>query len=818
MGRAQGRAGRFAADLRMDVRLALRHIRRRPFLSMVTVLTLGVGLGANVALFSVYDTAFHRALPFEDESSLLRLRESVSTPDGQLHPVNMSPLALSVIQEAAPALNGVVGALARSMTLSGEHEPERVAGVGITAGWTAVMGVEPELGRPFDAAEERAGIESGVILVSHRVWESRFGARPDVLGRSIRLDGRPFRVVGVMPPHFRFPYEADVWFPLAPDPSDGGSHVLAVFGRLASEADLGRAREQLELVAGRLQDEHPETNAGFGLLAVPVRDSLVQEDRGLILALIGAVAFLLLLTGVNVANVLVARFLARSQEIGISAALGASRGRQARQFLTEALVLFVLGGSVAYLFTVWLADLLNVFIPEVLRQELPLATVQAGPRVALFAIGLSLVCGLAFGVAAAIQGSRADLMPLLREGGRALASRQRRKVQRVLVISQISLALMLLVGAAILVGNFRRLQNADLGFRSESLLTMRLNLDGSAYTTPESRAVLVEDIRRQVLQVPGALEVGITTVNPICCGEWGARIVPEGAEMASGAASFTVNHRFITVGLLEAMRVPLVRGRMFNTRDDGLGPRVILVDERVAARFWPGQDPLGKRVRPANAVDSDPWLEVVGVVGSVRDAGDFDLTWYLPYLQDPVGRSTDNLHVMIRAAGESLDLAPAVRGAVGRAAPDLAVYDVRPMDRLYSQVIAGERLSAVVAALFAVFGLSLVALGIYGLMAYLVRDRVQEIGMRVALGARPVDVRRLVLQHTVGLLAVGLLIGLAFAAAVQGLMRRFLPESGSIGLAGLFGVTLLVTGIALLGSYLPVRRAARLEPVEALRR
>jgi len=802
----------------MDVRLALRHIRRRPFFSMVTVLTLGVGLGANVALFSVYDTAFHRALPFEDEANLLRLRESVSTPDGQLHPVNMSPLALSVIREGAPAFEGVVGALARSMTLSGEHEPERVAGVGITAGWTTVMGVRPELGRPFDDAEERAGIESGVILVSHRLWESRFGARPDALGRSIRLDGRPHRVVGVMPPRFRFPYEADVWFPLAPDPSDGGSHVLAVFGRLAPGADLRRAREQLELVAGRLQDERPETNEGFGLLAVQVRESLVQEDRGLILALIGAVAFLLLLTGVNVANVLVARFLARSQEIGISAALGASRGRQARQFLTETLVLFVLGGSAAYLFTVWLADFLDVFIPEVLRQELPLATVQAGPRVALFAIGLSLVCGLAFGAAAAIQGSRADLMPLLQEGGRALASRQRRKVQRVLVISQISLALMLLVGAAILVGNFRRLQNADLGFRAESLLTLRLNLDGSAYETIENRAALVQDVRREVNRLPGALEVGITTVNPICCGEWGARIVPEGVEMKNGAASFTVNHRFITAGLLEAMRVPLLRGRLFNTRDDGLGPRVILVDERVADRFWPGQDPLGKRVRPANAGDSDPWLEVVGVVGSVRDAGDFDLTWYMPYLQDPVGRSTDNLHVMVRAAGESLGLAPAVRAAVSRAAPALAVYDVRSMDRLYSQVIAGERLSAVVAALFAVFGLSLVALGIYGLMAYLVRDRVQEIGMRVALGARPADVRRLVLQHTGGLLAVGLLIGLAFAAAVQGLMRRFLPESGSIGLAGLLGVTLLVSGIALLGSYLPARRAARLEPVEALRR
>ena len=466
MARARGPVGRFVTDMRMDVRLALRHIRRQPFFALATVLTLGVGLGANVALFSVYDTAFHRALPFEDEARLLRLRESVAAADGQQHPVNMSPLALSVIREGAPALGGVVGALARSMTLGGEREPERVAGVGITAGWTDVMGVRPELGRTFDAAEERAGMDSGVVLISHRLWESRFGGRPEALGRSIRLDGRPYRVVGVMPPQFRFPYEADVWFPLAPDPADGGSHVLAVFGRLSPGSDLARVREQLQLVAGRLQQEHPETNTGFGLLAVPVRESLVDEDRGLILALIGAVAFLLLLTGVNVANVLVARFLSRTQEIGISAALGASRGRQARQFLTETLVLFFLGGAAAYLFTVWLADFLAVFIPDVLRQELPLVTVQAGPRVAAFAIGLSMVCGLGFGAAAAIQGSRADLMPLLQEGGRALAGRQRRRVQRVLVVSQISLALMLLVGAAILVGNFRRLQDGRPGVSS----------------------------------------------------------------------------------------------------------------------------------------------------------------------------------------------------------------------------------------------------------------------------------------------------------------------------------------------------------------
>jgi putative ABC transport system permease protein len=802
----------------MDIRLALRHIQRRPFFALATVLTLGVGLGANVALFSVYDTAFHRALPFEDEGSLLRLRESVATADGQQHPVNMSPLALEVIREGAPALSGVVGSLARSMTLSGEHEPERVAGVGITTGWMDVMGVRPELGRTFEASEERVGMESGVVLVSHRLWESRFGGRVETLGRSIRLDGSSYRVVGVMPARFRFPYEADVWFPLAPDPSDGGSHVLAVFGRIAPGADLELVREQLELVAGRLQQEHPETNTGFGLLAVPVRESLVQEDRGLILALIGAVAFLLLLTGVNVANVLVARFLSRSQEIGISAALGASRGRQVRQFLTETLVLFLLGGGAAYLFTVWLADFLAVFIPDTLRQELPFATVQAGPRVALFAIGLSLVCGVGFGAAAAIQGSRAELVPLLQEGGRALASRQRRRVQRVLVVSQISLALMLLVGAAILVGNFLRLQSADLGFRAEDLLTLRLNLDGSAYDTPEARAGLVTGIRREVLQVPGALDAGVTTVNPICCGEWGARILPEGVELASPGASFTVNHRFISAGLIEAMRIPLVRGRRFGPRDDALGPRVILVDERLANRFWPGQDPIGRRVRPASASESDPWLEVVGVVGSVRDAGDFDLTWYMPYLQDPVGRSTNNLHVMVRTDGPAADMAPVVREAIGRAAPDLAVYDVRPMDRLYGEVIAGERLSAIVAALFAAFGLSLVALGIYGLMAYLVRDRVREIGMRVALGAGPADVRRLILQHTGGLLLAGVLIGLAFAAAVQGLMRRFLPDSGSIGLGGLAAVTMLVSAIALLGSYLPARQAARLEPIDALRR
>lgn len=802
----------------MDVRLAGRHIRRHPVFALATILTLGVGLGANVALFSVYDTSFHRALPFREEGRLLRLRESISTADGRRHPVNMSPLVLSVLREGAGTLDGVVGALARSMTLSGEQEPQRTAGVGITAGWTEVMGVRPVLGRTFSPAEERTGMESGVVLISHRMWESRFGGREEALERSIRLDGRPYRIVGVMPPRFRFPYEADVWFPLAPDPADGDSHVLAVFGRMATGANVSRVREELEVVADRLQDEHADTNAGFGLMAIPVRDSLVQEDRGLILALIGAVAFLLLLTGVNVANVLVARFLSRSHEIGISSALGASRWRLSRQFLTETLVLFALGGATAYLLTVWLADFLAVFIPDTLRRELPFATVQAGPRVALFALGLSLACGVAFGLAAAVRGSRADLGPLLQEAGRALPGRRRRQIQRVLVVSQVSLALILLVGATILIGNFTRLRNAELGFRPDKLLTLRLNLDGSAYQEAEARAGLVRAIRREIDRVPGVVEAGITTVNPVCCGEWGARIVPEGVELSGAGTSFTVNHRFITPGLLEAMRVPLVRGRMFGPDDDELGERVILVDERLADRLWPGTDPIGRRVRPANASQSDPWLEVVGVVGSVRDAGDFDLTWYMPFLQDPTGRSTNNLHVMVRTIDDPAGQAPSVRAAIGRAAPDLAVYDVQSMEQLYGEVIAGERLGAIVATLFAVFGLTLVALGIYGLMVYLVRDRVQEIGMRVALGARPADVRRLVLQHTGGLLATGLLIGLACATAVQGLMRRFLPDSGSLGLSGWIGVTLIVSLIALLGGYFPARHASRLEPIDALRR
>lgn len=810
-------AGRFLSDARMDARLAFRHILRAPFFALITIATLGVGLGANVALFSVWDTAFNRALPFDDEARLVRLREHLSTPDGRRHPINMSPLALDAIASAAPAFSGVAGGLARSLTLTGEHEPEQLAGVGITAGWTDVMGVRPTAGRAFDPGEARRGSEAGVVLISHRLWESRFGASPATVGRSITLDGRPFTIVGVMPPRFRFPYEADVWFPLAPNRADGASHVLAVFARLAPGASLAEARRQLDVITGRLQAEHPGTNEGIGLMAIPVRESLVQDDRGLILALLGAVAFLLLLTGVNVANVLVARFLSRSQEIGISAALGASRSRQARQFLTETLVLFLLGGVAAFLLTVWLADFLVVFIPDVLRTELPLSDVRVGPRVAWFALALSVACGLAFGAAAAVQGSRSDLRVLLQEGGRALASHRRRRIQRVLVVSQIALALMLLAGAASLIGNFLRLQNADLGFRPESLLTLRMSLEGSAYSDAAVRARLVADLRDGVRRLPEVEEAGVTTVNPICCGEWGARIVPEGVELPSAGASYTVNHRFITPGLLEAMRVPLRRGRTFGSRDDELGTRVILVDERFARRFWPGQDPVGKRVRPATASEGDPWLEVVGVVGSVRDAGDFELTWYMPYLQDPVGRSTDHLHLMVRTRDDPLEAAPAVRAAIGRVAPDLAVYDVRSMDDLYRDVIAGERLSAIVAGLFAAFGLTLVAIGVYGLMAFLVRDRVQEIGMRMALGAAPGDVRRLVLQHTGTLLVAGLLIGLAVAVAVQGLMRRFLPDASPLGFTELAGVAVLVSGIALLGSYLPARRAAHLDPVDALR-
>jgi putative ABC transport system permease protein len=816
-----GRSRRFVfeavTDLLVDLKFALRTFRRSPGFVALTLLTLAIGIGGNTAIFSVVNNVFLNPLPLHDGERLVRLRDFSVAPNGELRKYNMSPLNFVAVRERSEAFEDVVAALWHSFAMTGSDSPERVAGIMVSPNWLSTLGIKPLLGQPFNPEQERLGAASGAILISHRMWQNQFGGDEQILGTTITLDSRVRTIVGVMPRGFNFPYGADVWVPTVFDRHDGRSHDLAVIARLKPGPTIEQAREDLTVIAQSLTETYPNTNTDLGLDVVPARDNFIEEQDRIVLVLMAAVVFLLLITCVNVTNVLLARLMSRSHEIGIRAALGAGRFRQLRQFVTETTLLFVLGGLGGVVLTFWLRDYLAVLVPNVLRDQLDLGTIEVGGEVLVFSLVLSVVAGLVFGTAAALRGSNPDLQALLKEGGRSTGSGGRRRVQRALVVSEISLALVLLVGAGLMIDQFRQLVGDDLGFEAENLLTTRIDLAGSGYDGAEQRTNLLRNIRVAAERVPGVSAAAVTTVNPICCGDWGARIEVEGLERPADGSSIIINHRYITPGLFETMGIPIIRGRAFADMDDTSSLPVVIIDSRMASHFWPGEDPIGKRVRMDRPGVDVPWLTVVGIAGEVRDAGDYQDTWYLPYYQQPTGRSADQLHIMIRMATGPSSVVPALQSAIWEVDGNLPLYETELMNELYTASLSQDRVGAVIVTLFAVFGLALAALGIYGLMSYVVNEQTREIGMRIALGADRGKVLRLVVKDAARLVVIGSIIGLAAAFGLNRVLSHLIADLGNAQPAVLVVVVALLCGVGLLATYVPARRAARLDPVEALR-
>jgi putative ABC transport system permease protein len=809
-------SGGLLADVLQDLRLALRMFARSPGFVAVTVLTLAIGIGGNTAIFSVFTNVFLNQLPFREGHRVVRLRDSVVAPSGEVRRYNMAPRNFLTIRDRSHVFANVVGMNGSSLTLTGTDEPERISGTFVSEGWAPALGLQPILGRVFSAEEEEAGDDADVVIISHALWQRRFGSDPEILGRGITLDGRDRTVIGVMPAGLNFPYDSDAWLPGTFDPHDGRAHDLNILARLRDGVTFEQAQQELNALARDLEAEFPATNANAGLSVEWARDNFIDEEDRVVLALLGAVAFLLLITCLNVTSLLTARFLSRQHEIGIRAVLGAGRMRQLRLFLTETLLLFLIGGAGGAMLTFWMKDYLVVLVPEVLRNQLALGEIGLSLDVLAFTVLLSLITGLVFGTAAALRGTSADLRSLLNAEGRT-SSRAggQRRMQAALVIGEVSMALVLLVGAGAMIGQFRQLQSKDLGFDAGQLVTMRIDLRGSRYSEGASRANLVQELEAAIGTVPGVVSVGTTTVNPICCGDWGANIDIEGRERPADGSSIIINHRFVTPRLFEAMGIPLLRGRIFNEQDNTRSSPVTIIDSRMAARFWPDEDPLGKRVR---RFPDGEWRTVVGVAAEVRDHGDYNDTWYLPYFQDPSGRSTDGLHIMLRAEGDRSAVIRSSQSAIWEVDPNLAIYGVELMDELYASSLSQDRLGAVVAGLFATFALVLAAFGIYGLMSYLVGEQTREIGTRMALGAQPGDVLRMILGDSIRLVIAGLGLGLAGTLILKRVLAHLFVDAAAVVTPGvILGVAVLLAFATLAATYLPARRAARLAPVIALR-
>ncbi len=801
--------------LAQDAGYALRLMRKNLGFTTVAVLTLALGIGANTAIFSVANNIFLRPLPFHEAGRLVRLLDYTLAPSGERRTVNMSNLNFATIREQNRVFEGVVSQRGHNFSLTGGEAPERVSVVTVSKGWLEVHGIRLGLGRSFTEEEGQQGTDSGVALISHSLWQRRFGGSPAVLGKRVTLDNRSFTVIGVLTPGFRYPYDADLWVPATPDLAQRRGHDLNVVALLKPRVTLEQAQADLERIARQLAADFPDTNYGFGLMAVPLRERFMEGDDRIPLVLLGVVGFFLLIACLNVANLLLARFVSRQKEVAIRAALGASRTRQVRQFFTESLLLSLLGGGSGLLLVFWSAPYLDVLVPRVLRGQLALGDVGIDVSVLGFNLTLSVLTSLFFGAAPAFQAAGQDPQSLLKEGGRSHTDGGSRRLLAALVVGEIALALVLLAGAGIMIKNLQQLQRFDAGFETRNLLTTQFSLDEARYADAGTRATLVEEVLTVVRNTPGVVEAGLTSVNPLCCGDWGARVVVEGKQPGPGEDPIVIHHRYITSGLLEAMGVPLLQGRYFTEQDRVGAQNVVIIDEQMTHNFWPGEDPIGKRIR--GTAPGSPWRTVIGVVGYVENAGDYTETWYLPFFQDPMGSSNDIVHLMVRIAIDPSGLVRPIQSAIWEVDRNLAFSQTTTMDRLYSDTLSQDRMGTVVLGLFAAFGLVLAALGIYGVMSYAVGRQTHEFGIRMALGAQVGDIRRLVLRRGMLLAVAGVTLGLIGTRVLAGLLTDVLTEVDPVDPIILIAASVLLAGVALLACYLPARRATKVDPMVALR-
>jgi len=802
---------RLAGELGFDVGDAVRRLRRAPVFTAGVIGILAVGLGANSAVGRVANDAFLRPLPFADANRLVRVQEYSRASDGAIRWTDASSASLEAMQSSgafsvAAALNPLFTALV------GAGEPQRLSVGAVTAGWWAAVRVRPAVGRLFTPAEEAAGDGAGVVLISDHLWRTRFGGRPDVLGTILGVDGGVRTIIGVMPPGYRFPYDEDAWWPMRITTPERGFFLA---GRLANGVTLDLANQELDAAAPNLVRADPIMRGQLPR-ARPFRDVLIGDDGRVVFVLAWAVALLLLIVATNVTMLFLTRLVSRERELAVRAALGCGRARQIRLLVIEAWILFGAGGAIGLGLSALAERALVVLVPHVLVDQVAMASLPADIRVLGLTVALVVVCGALVGLGAAWRAPTVDLTDALRATARAGASTSGRRALGGLVIVELALAAVLLSTAVTVAGGLRQLETRDVGFRTDNLLTWHLELGAPRLQSAAAHVALVEHIESRMGPLGGATGVGMSTVNPLCCGDWGSRVAVEGQPVTALTAN-TVNWRLVTPSFFRTLGIPVLAGRPFDAHDTVSSEPVAIVDERFARRYWPGAsaNALGRRIKRGSTDSAFPWLRVVGVVSAIEDAGDYTETWYVPYLQQPDAASTDDLHVWLRTSDVTAASA-AVRSAMRGIDPALPVNDLRLMEEVKQTALTQRRHATVVAAAFGVAGVVLALSGVYALVAFVVTRERRDIGVRLALGATNGGVLRQVVFRLVRFGSVGVLIGCVVARWVEPLVVRALgarPVSFWLP-AALIAALLLVASI--LAAWLPARRVLALDPVRAL--
>lgn len=803
-----------------DLRYAGRKLLKRPGFTLVVVVTLALGTGATAAVFSAFNAILLRPLPFEDVERLVRIRDAVERPGGEFRTVNVSERNYLAWKEGIRSFRRMGAQAVRNLSVTGDGEPLLVRGAAITSDVLPTLGVQPIRGRGFLPREDRLG-GPDIVLLSHRLWVSRFGGDPEIMGRTITLDGDAHTVVGVMPPHYLYPYDAELWVPLRLDLAGEGSedrgHYLNVVARLAPDATLQEARAEMSDIAGRLEQAFPETNAGWGVQMTPLREDIIEDENVdvKLFLLLAAAGFLMLIAALNVANMFLARSEEQDREMALRAALGAGRLRVMRYVIAEGLTLGVLGGGLGVMLALWgtaplvamspVNDLVSFF-----------RDIRVDPSVFLFALVISLLAGGLVALAPALRTSGADLQGLLKEGARTLGSRRGRRTLAGLVVVEVAVAVMLLAGAGLMLKSFHRLQTAELGFDPENLLTFQVALPTSRYPESAERVDFVQQTLARIEAIPGVSSAAATTLNPIDGGRWGARFWPRGRERSGSDEALVTNHRAVTPEYFRTMGTRLLVGRTFTPADHADATPVVIISARMAERYWPGEAPIGRQVKRGDLDSDGPWMTIVGIVEDVADDGELEETWYLPYEQDPREFPTRSIHFMVRTASDPLLQADAVRAAIWEIDPDQPVHGLQTMGQLLANTRVQERFITLLLTIFASLGLILAAVGIYGVLSYSVSRRKHEIGLRMALGADGGRLIRQVLGYGLRLTLVGLAVGVAGGLALTRTMQGLLYGVSSMDPVVYLGVAAGAVLAAVCAAYLPARRATAVDPAAAL--
>ena len=793
-----------------DIRHGIRSLAKRPGFTLVALIALALGIGANTAIFSLVNAVLLQPLPFPEPDRLVWMWGNIRNGGNR---ASVSPLDFLDYRNQNKTFEHFAAMFSVPLPLNftGSGEPERLTAAGVTGNYFQALGVQPALGRTFLIENERPGRDQ-VAVLSYGLWQTRFAGDPEIVNKTITLDGKTCEVIGVMPKTFSFPQTAELWVPLnfdvLPQMKQRKAHFLRPIGKLKAGVTLEQAQADTDTVARQLEAQYPATNTGWNLRLVSLREQLVGNTKATLFILFGAVGFVLLIACANVANLLLVRAASRQKEIALRTALGASRFRIVRQMITESVLLALLGGTLGTLLAIWGIDLL-VKLSE--GSIPPTAQVRIDLTVLGFTLLLSLLTGVMFGLAPAFRTMKVSLGETLKEGGRAGEGIQRHRTRSLLVVLESAVAVVLLIGAGLLIRSLIQLQNTQPGFDKHNLLTMRVDLPRQKYPTPDKAVNFFQQLESRVGSLPGVETVGLVTELPLSGQPNDMPFTVEGRAEGASDQGFDFDFRRVNQNYFRAMRIPLLRGRNFTEQEVSQSAKVLLISEQLSRQVFPNEEPIGKRL--VMTMDNQPF-EIIGVVGDIRHRGlEFQPApaMYMPTYEN------GGTNLVIRTQGDPLSLAAAVRKEVQGIDMDQPVAAVRTMEDWVDFAVAGPRYRTVLLGLFALVALVLASTGIYGVMSYSVTQRTHEIGVRMALGARQLDVLKLVVLQGMTLVVIGVALGLAGAIALTRVMSTLLFGVTEKDPATFAAVAALIAVVAFVACYIPAWRATKVDPLVALR-